>query len=510
MLGLDEESDSISEDHESDWEDRDSEDSDPEQDNMCYISKLPAEMLTSIFLACTQLNNADWAASWYQGGFMSETSPPLVFLAVCRQWRQLASGNPALWSTLRACTNNLNDICMMSRWLRFADKQPLSIRLFTEVDDSADAIADLAVDVLMEHQEHWLHVEFNWEIGTAAPLLAHTFAPAHHALLLQTFRIFTHLGLDPHSQNVVDVRLGRLLAGSPDLRAFEWSYIVPGRPASPIHLLDIPFSNLRHLKLGCRMIFSCCIDILSRMPLLESCELANVSVSRSMGHNHATTDALRLQHLQSLCIKTNTDMSSFLDNLILPSLRRIEIVFRLFDVDEPDGPDEEENLFEHSWPHAEFLSFLQRSACPLEELDLVTSVTEDELVQYLSIVSSTLHTLFLRGKLGWASIDHHALSMLTAFPEVGERVLCPNLRTIRLDDCIVNGQLPNGCVADMIQSRLIHAVATKSERPLEIYLAAPRNFIDLDDWRRLYVLSKRSEGRLKISLLKLPERVASE
>ncbi|KAF7980791.1 hypothetical protein HWV62_36863 [Athelia sp. TMB] len=503
VLGLDEEFDSISEDHES-------EESQSEQDCTCHITKLPAEMLTSIFVACTQLNNADWAASWYQGGFMSETSPPLVFLAVCRQWRQLASGNPALWSTLRACTSNLNDICMMSRWLRFADKQPLTIRLFTEVEDSVDAIADLAVDVLMEHQAHWLHVELNWEMSDVAPLLAHTFAPSHHAPLLQTFRIFTHLGLDAHFQNVVDARLGRLLAGSPDLRAFEWSYIVPGRPASPIHLLDIPFSNLRHLKLGCRMVFSCCIDILCRMPFLESCELVNVSVSRSMGHNHATTGVLRLQHLHSLCIKTNADMTSFLDNLVLPSLRRIEIVFRLFDVDEPDGPDESEDLFEHPWPHAEFLSFLRRSACPLEELNLVTSVTEDELVQYLSIISSTLHTLFLRGKLGWASIDHHALSVLTAFPGVAELVLCPNLRTIRLDDCIVNGQLPNGCVADMIQSRLKLAVAAKSQRPLEVFLAAPKNFVDLEDWRRLYVLSKRSEGRLKMSLLKLPGRLASE
>ncbi|KAF7980793.1 hypothetical protein HWV62_36867 [Athelia sp. TMB] len=448
------------------------------EDNMCHISKLPAETLMSIFSACVRLSNASWEGQTpspetrWTSDVMSERSPPLVFLAVCRQWRHLAMGNPALWSTLRPQPRleNLNDIAMMSRWLQYANQQPLTVQLFAGDDWE---IADLAVDVLMEHQAHWFRIDLFWEITDDAPLLAHAFAPAQQAPLLQTFRLFSYL--DPDPQDAVDAQLGKLFSGSPDLQVFEWSHIIPyASDSSLIHLPGVPLSNLRHLKLGCRMVFSCCIEIMRRMPLLERCELLDVWHGDD-DHDHTTASALHLQHLHSLCIKTDGDMSGFLDELLLPALRRIEVVFRLYhpDPNHPDGPvdDERQDVFE-PWPHAEFLSFLQRSACPLEELDLVTSVSAAELLQYLPVVSSTLHTLCLRGKLGWTCVDHRALSLLTILPGGSGDVICPNLHTIRLDDCIVAGELPIGSMADMVQSRLIFAAA--SQRPLTIYLAAIR------------------------------------
>ncbi|KAF7980792.1 hypothetical protein HWV62_36865 [Athelia sp. TMB] len=446
--------------------------------------------------------------NWHDRDMMSERSPPLVFLAVCRQWRHLAMGHPVLWSTLRVRPSSLNDIGMMIRWLQFAHQQPLTIQLFAGDDWE---IADLALDVLMEHQACWFHIELIWEMHEIAPLLAHEFAPAHHAPLLQTFRIFTNLADSPNLENAVDARLGKLLSGSPALHLFEWSYELScTSPASPIHLPNVPFSNLHHLRLGCQMEFSCCIEIMRQMPLLETCDLLNVWDGFG-DHDHTTASALRLQHLHSLCIKTDGDMSSFLDKLVLPALRRLEVVFRLYNPDQRDGSvdDERRDVFD-PWPHAEFLSFLQRSACPLEELDLVTSVDESELLQYLPIVSSTLHTLSLRGKLGWTCIDHRALSLLTIIPGGSRTVLCPNLRTIRLEDCIKKAELPNGSVANMVQSRLILAAASRNQQPLDFYLAAPNDFLDWEDWRRLYVLSKRSAGRLKISLHELPDRLASE
>ncbi|KAF7975903.1 hypothetical protein HWV62_8329 [Athelia sp. TMB] len=450
-----------------------------QEDSMCYISKLPAETLMSIFVACVRLNTARWETqspspeTWWSQDAIPEIRPPLVFLAVCRQWRQLAMGNPALWSTLRAQPRleNLNDIAVMSRWLQFAGQQPLTIQLFSGMDWE---IADLAVDVLMEHQAHWFRIDLFWEIDDDAPLLAHAFAPAQHAPLLQTFRIFTNLS-DQDLEDAVDGQLGKLLSGSPDLHVFEWTYVLPyASPTSPIHLLDVPFSNIRHLKLGCRMVFSCCIEIMRRMPLLERCDLLNVWDGYA-DHDHTTTSALHLQHLHSLCIKTDGDMSSFLDGLVLPALRHIEVVFRTYNPNPniKDGSVDDERIHEFDpWPHAEFLSFLQRSACPLEELDLVTSVSAAEFFQYLPIVSSTVHTLCLRGKLGWTCVDHRALSLLTILPGGSGDVICSNLHTIRLDDCIVAGELPIGSMADMVQSRLIFAAA--SQRPLSIYLAALR------------------------------------
>lgn len=408
----------------------------------------------------------------------------------------------ALWSTFSARTTCLNDVGIMTRWLRFAKHQPLTIRLLTS---DIYKIADLVLDVLMEHQRQWFDIELCWEVSESPPLLAKTFALAYAAPLLQRFKLLTDMGNCGYLENDVDAELGKLLTNSPNLRTFEWSIIKTTSPETPIHLQDISFVNLRHLTLSCSMRFSCCLDILRRMPLLESCELTNTNHDHSHDADHPMAEVIHLHHLRSLCIKTRGDMSSFLDKLNLPSLQRIEIVFRVYETDELDGFVEDEAQWFSEWPHVAFLSLLQRSACPLEVLNLATSVTENQLVQYLMIVSPTLHTLRLRGKLGWACIGDYAISSMTAYPDDTEDVLCPNLRAITFHDCIISDTLNDGFMADMIQSRLILRATGGNEEPLEVILATPINFLDVTDWRRLHVLRRRSAGKLNLSLHELNE-----
>ncbi|KAF7981235.1 hypothetical protein HWV62_34595 [Athelia sp. TMB] len=400
-----------------------------------------------------------------------------------------------MWSTLIVNVRNFKDVRMMSRWLQFADKHPLSITLFANGDCT---IADLAVDVLLERQAYWFQIDLHWGLGDSAPLLAHSFTPKN-APILQRFTISTNLQDSGTLESAVDARLGNLLASSTDLRTFEWSLQYVTLPFDPIRLTGIPFNNLRHLKLGCCMAFSSCLDILRRTPLLETCDLIHVEYV----HNSSSPDIIQLPGLTSLCVKTTRDMSGFLDALVLPSLQRIELVFRVYDSYELDWLDATEDDFDE-WPHAAFQSLLQRSECPLKELNLATSATADQLLEYLLLVSPTLETLSLRGALGWACVDYHAITQLTILPDSSAAVLCPKLRTLKLDDCFL-GTLPQNSVADLIQSRLVHTAAEGNGEPLEVYLAARSASVDREDWRRLAVLHMRSAAKVKMTIIKVDE-----
>ncbi|KZP33954.1 hypothetical protein FIBSPDRAFT_208719 [Athelia psychrophila] len=117
----------------------------------CYISRIPTETLTSIFVACVQANE--------DVQIPAMTSPPMVFLSVCKRWRQIAMRTPALWSTLDASIESIDDVFEMTRWLKLADQHPLSISLDTGLDQD---LADLAMDVLLEHQSSWSKIHIHW------------------------------------------------------------------------------------------------------------------------------------------------------------------------------------------------------------------------------------------------------------------------------------------------------------------------------------------------------------
>ncbi|KAF7981234.1 hypothetical protein HWV62_34593 [Athelia sp. TMB] len=427
---------------------------------------------------------------------MGENSPPLVFLSVCKRWREIAMSSSTLWSTLNVDACDLKAVRIMFRWLQFANKQPLSITFFAKWHCT---MADLAIAILLEHQAYWFEVDIHWGLGDAAPLLTNPFT-SNNAPLLQRFAITTNLQDSDELENKVDARLSKLLTGSTNLRTFEWSLQHNMDPGEfPIRLADIPFNNLCHLKLGCRMAFSYCLDILRRTPLLESCVLIHVEDERV----HASLGIVQLPKLSSLCVKTTCDMSDFLDALDLPSLQRLQLVFRKYESDDVDDLEADQDEFA-DWPHAAFLSFLQRSACPLKELTLATSVVEDQLLEYLPLVSPALETLSLTGTLGWACIDQRAITELTILPGSSTAVLCPKLRALTLDNCFAD-TLNDNSVADMIQSRLLHTAAAGDGRPLKVFLAAYTPFLDSEDWRRLEVLRLRFGRTAKLTFAKLDE-----
>ncbi|KZP14084.1 hypothetical protein FIBSPDRAFT_1049029 [Athelia psychrophila] len=456
----------------------------------CYISRIPTETLTSIFVVCVQANE--------DVQIPAMTSPPMVFLSVCKRWRQIAMRTPALWSTFDASIESIDDVFEMTRWLKLADQHPLSISLDTGLDQD---LADLAMDVLLEHQSSWSKIHIHWGPDETAPLLANTFT-TKGAPLLQEFKIFTDFYYEGEDDmdGKTDARLGKLLKYSHQIHTFEWQtgHSIVANDVSPIHLAGIPFTRLRHLKLDYMMAFDCCLEVMRRAPLLESCEFTFVG-------NHCThnLDQVHLPHLHSLYVRTDRYMEDFLNGLVLPSLRCIKIEFRAtlpYDDVDCEDPD-----MLPAWPHVAFLSLIQRSSCPLEELYFVAPITEDQLIEYLQILSPTLTTITLRGKHGWSNIDHRLLGLLTHEQAGSDAVLCPNLRKISFDDCSM--MLPENSMADMIQSRVIFTDTSGCNPAFEVCLVGPENFICENDWRRLKVLSKRSAGKANITLKMLPRRV---
>lgn len=78
---------------------------------------------------------------------MLQRRAPIVFLSVCRRWRQIAMNLPGLWASLQVSPTNMDHIQRMTTWINLAGHSPLSISLTCR----RPTISDCALDLILRH-----------------------------------------------------------------------------------------------------------------------------------------------------------------------------------------------------------------------------------------------------------------------------------------------------------------------------------------------------------------------
>lgn len=127
------------------------------------IHHLAAEILGEIFIHCLPSPSNP----------VSSEDPPLLFLQVCRYWRQTASTTPRLWTDVNLGKKLLRDTCsIFQMWLDNAGSLPLQVKLPRYSTNATQAEAVL--ELVLNNFHRILELEGSLTPGFSTFLLKHS------------------------------------------------------------------------------------------------------------------------------------------------------------------------------------------------------------------------------------------------------------------------------------------------------------------------------------------------
>ncbi|KZP14339.1 hypothetical protein FIBSPDRAFT_114027 [Athelia psychrophila] len=301
--------------------------------------RMPAEIWSDIFTKC--LPDEEHAP-------IDCTQAPLLLTQICRAWRSFASSTPQLWSSISVEARGSAPSEMQSRviknWLSRSGTLPLSIKV--------DAI------------------------GPLGPKLVNTlvlFGPRVHSLDImakhdERQKIFdasmpTLSRIEFRCSGVL--RLFQLSGPPPNLRRL----LLPGM--DNLMATPFPWAELTALDVTRTIQYNECFLIFHRCHSLSRLALPHIDGA----HDGATRQRVTLRHLLFLHLCPDSGVGNLLDNLTLPNLKELNIAER-----NSTGRSNEV-----------LLSFLTRSACPIDTLTISSSVPAHklrEIVQWVRTLRS--------------------------------------------------------------------------------------------------------------------------
>ncbi|KAJ7871262.1 hypothetical protein B0H13DRAFT_1040933 [Mycena leptocephala] len=257
---------------------------------------------------------------------------PTLLTHICRTWREIALGTPALWRAISSSHNGIpfdRQAHITSLWLKRSGSCPLAIRIdYRWVMCGALASA-------IPHRTRWEYLKLRLTtylptINGPMPLLRHL-----------DFRLGIHY---PSAITFSELSLLRIV-------------ILNGAAARSVVL---PWAQLTSLTLN-GIFMDKCVPILQQTSSLVHCEL---SLTFNETSDQSEAD-IRLPYLESLTLEAEFDpdpVPDCLKTFIVPALRSLEIPER----------------FIGSNPVESLTSFIVKSGCKLQEIYITgeKSVTE--------------------------------------------------------------------------------------------------------------------------------------
>ncbi|KAF7329063.1 F-box domain-containing protein [Mycena kentingensis (nom. inval.)] len=263
------------------------------------ILQLPNELTANIFML--------YLPPYPEPPPLAGPGSPTTLAQVCRQWRRIALGLSALWSTI-PLDDWESSAAGVSCWIERSGARPLSLHV---VDHGVEGMTDDLTNVILSASGRWEHVEFHtWQYdGTLEgtfPLLRSIEIRAQQPGVWQ-------IGIGPPASVNAD---RKPQCDAPKLRsAILWDFHIP------INLL--PWRQLTALVLICHEP-TFCAAILKQTPNLVYCELLAVDGA-------LPDDDIILPHLHTLVL-TEYDLNmddiaiSFLGKFITPALRQLRVL----------------------------------------------------------------------------------------------------------------------------------------------------------------------------------------
>ncbi|KAJ7188827.1 hypothetical protein C8R46DRAFT_30773 [Mycena filopes] len=260
-------------------------------------------------------------------------SSPALLTRVCRRWRKIALGTPALW---KAVDLHLDDggivvyaqVHMANIWSERSRSRPMSMQIRSEYHDSE--VSSL-IETVVFHRARWEHLSMALERIPKKRDLRDLSGPM--PLLRSLLFKVEELGSSSVAVSWLDAPLLRS-ATLDDVTA---------------KVVRLPWSQLTSLTLS-RMFPDECTQVLQRTPYLVHCSLA------LMDEGQVDAGAqVSLSHLRSLTMpewEEDYPATGYLETFVVPALSRLEVPESFLGVD----------------PIGCLRSFIQNSGCKLQNV----------------------------------------------------------------------------------------------------------------------------------------------
>lgn len=354
------------------------------------IRRIPPELLAEIF-QLSRLPEPTVPMTTF-------TQAVLLPLQVCTQWRNVAILTPSLWASFDIVLkkNWKTGLALARCWLSRSGELPLSLRLWVRLY-SRDYFEEF-LNVIMPYRERWKHLLISLPLQM----------PHHLSLPKGTLPMLESLHLSgPGTEYMQGVSLFK---SAPRLQKLRLDHSIWP------NILDVPWDQLSEcciIGLGLKHVF----EALSRSP-----NLTRLKIDFDLQLLDYVSFLMPVEHyrLESLEILENYDIGPFFDRITLPALR--ELTFR--------------DCF---WKEqTQLLSFLSRSACPIQKLSLSvrgTTIDDYDLLALLQLMPS-LNELTLDHDPSQRCITTNFLERMTSQlgPDHNGRIcaLAPNLERIEI------------------------------------------------------------------------------
>ncbi|KAF9471686.1 hypothetical protein BDN70DRAFT_998536 [Pholiota conissans] len=255
------------------------------------LSRVPVEILANIF---------------------ADVSSPFLLGSICWTWRRIAWSTPQLWKSISIDVCHPHKVDILESWLNRSGQLPLTIRLHKNIkshrDDFLTPAVKTNIDRLMRllsaHSDRWLELDVN------LPRRLLAYVGLRSCGNLATL----YLEVDDFGElNFYDnFKLRMTIEHAPNLRNVTLRNIT-------LDEVSINWPSITHAN------FRCTIDtiykVIQKAHSLEHLGIHGIQPIRPI---HPTSEMR--PHLTSLCISTSSFyIERFLDSLVLPMLKKIEI-----------------------------------------------------------------------------------------------------------------------------------------------------------------------------------------
>jgi len=431
-----------------------------------FISQLPPEILSEIFLYCIPHEQFPVAC---------RTQAPLLLTQVSASWRALALVSPDLWTALHINYKDpVEDIPATDLWLSRSGSRPLTLSIAIDFGEQPQ---QEIIDAICRHSKRWKHIRLDFR---------HLLCPQMYNLDLAQDQIPELCTFEFHARDISNTNvfpITRLLHSAPKLRELTWVDDL----ADTDTLLGLPLRRLTRLSLEMDH------GTLDYLQVLNECSnLEHIRITRPSANIPQTRPPLFLPKLTSLNI--SSDLTGIFDYLVLPALKEVRIYAEgdkqaqshalghdpepssHFQLMYPGPPHAHPSQSSPSssvgdWEPVAFLSLIDRSACAISSLSVTPPITEHALLTCLRRVSNSLVKLSIEG-IGVGDTLIASLTRQPTLKSVGADgihdgagisenkgwgdvdVLCPALEEINLDTRVACAQ---GALVAMVESRLVRS-----------------------------------------------------
>ncbi|PPQ75744.1 hypothetical protein CVT26_001666 [Gymnopilus dilepis] len=368
------------------------------------LHKLTPDILSRIFHFCIPIVRSEGCLRLSA----VEISTPFVLGLVCRRWRQITRETPRLWTRIYISFNPRElsvreDILV--EWLNRSKTLPLTIIMsgtrespaqFTEHSPALLRVNRI-IDVLVQYTKRWSHLD----LRIPAASFVHLSKIGHAPPNLSVLRLKS---LDGGARNYIQFSLHG------EKPSPEWVSLLS--PTS-LKLVEVQWSNVTYVY----MPFSAedCLELLRDAPRIKECRLWWTEEKQSLFWRESTRGFVT-SRLQCLAISGMEPqmivLDSFLDRIKCPLLTTF--IWKAPVV-----------------PPISFLTFLKRSSCSLQGLQIECFESSDlALITFLEALP-TLSSLKLSRSRRWPNTQNASeriFKALASTPAVANaQTLLPNL-----------------------------------------------------------------------------------